>query len=163
RTLSKPTPTELEFDLLANAPGSDDDRATLPIADLQAEEDAQIAAATVATALTADEEAAKLFAREQKLLDQMTELADSAQAEPDARVRKLLEWIRKNMCPNLGKAGAKWNELRIIIFTEYDDTKRYLQQQIAAAIESSDRAEQRIGIYHGPTPPDEREAIKQAF
>ena len=27
----------------------------------------------------------------------------------------------------------------------------------------TDRAEQRIAIYHGPTPPDEREAIKQAF
>ena len=106
---------------------------------------------------------AELFAREQQLLDQMTEVAEAARAEPDARVRMLLDWIRKNMCPNLGKPGAKWNDLRVIIFTEYDDTKRYLQQQLAGAIEGSDRAEQRIAIYHGPTPPDEREAIKRAF
>ena len=64
------------------------------------------------------------------------------------------------MCPDLGKPGAKWNEIRIIIFTEYDDTKRYLHQQLSAAIEGSDRAEERIAIFHGPTPPDEREAIK---
>lgn len=157
------SPPDIQLDLLTGSPGSDDDRAALPVTELQAEEEAQIAAATVATTPTDQKVAGKLFAREQQLLDQMTELADAARAEPDARIRKLLDWIRKNMCPNLGKSGAKWNDLRIIIFTEYDDTKRYLQQQLAGAIEASDRAEQRIGIYHGPTPPDEREAIKQAF
>jgi hypothetical protein len=58
---------------------------------------------------------------------------------------------------------AKWNDTRIIIFTEYDDTKRYLYQQLSAAIEGTDRADDRIAIYHGPTPHDEREAIKLAF
>ena len=53
--------------------------------------------------------------------------------------------------------------MRVILFTEYDDTKRYLQQQIAAAISGSDRAEERIAIFHGPTSSNEREAIKTAF
>ena len=58
---------------------------------------------------------------------------------------------------------AKWNETRVIIFTEYDDTKRYLEQQLRAAIESTDRAALRIRVYHGPTPQAEREEIKRAF
>jgi superfamily II DNA or RNA helicase len=160
---ARSAPPDLQLDLLTGSPGNDDDRATLPVADLQAEEDAQVTAATVATAPSDRDQAGKLFAREQQLLDRMTQAADAARAEPDARVRKLIDWIRKNMCPNLGKPGARWNDLRIIIFTEYDDTKRYLQQQLAGALDGSDRAEERIAVYHGPTPPDEREAIKEAF
>lgn len=153
------TPT-YTLDLLTGGIGSDDDRATLPEEELQAEEDAQVEAATLAT----DETASKAsFAREQKLLDQMTEIAEAARGLPDARVRKLFDWIRKNQCPDMGKPGAKWTELRVLIFTEYDDTKRYLQQQLAAAMQGSDRADDRIAIYHGPTPPEDREAIKQAF
>src|SRR5262249_7162206 len=107
--------------------------------------------------------------QEQKLLDQMTEIAEESRALPDARVIQLIEWIRKNQCADLPKPGhqsgvpAKWNEIRIIIFTEYDDTKRYLHQQLQAAIEGTDRAEERIAIFHGPTPNEEREAIKLAF
>lgn len=42
--------------------------------------------------------------------------------------------MKANMCANLGKSGATWNDTRIIIFTEYDDTKRYLRDQLEAAI-----------------------------
>ena len=45
---------------------------------------------------------------------------------------------------------------RVIIFTEYDDTKRYLHQQLDAAIAGTDRADERIAIFHGPTPHEER-------
>ena len=75
------------------------------------------------------------------------------------------------MCPDLPPLGttktqgppARWNENRVLIFTEYDDTKRYLQQQLTAAIDSTDRAGERIAIYHGPTPQAGREEIKRAF
>ena len=75
------------------------------------------------------------------------------------------------MCPEMPPLGsssapgrpARWNDTRIIIFTEYDDTKRYLHQQLSAAIAATDRADDRIAIYHGPTPPAEREEIKRAF
>ena len=101
----------------------------------------------------------------------MTEIAEAARGLPDARVRKLVDWIRENMCPDLPPLGtmqargtpARWNDTRIIIFTEYDDTKRYLQQQLTAAIATTDRAAERIAVYHGPTPPAEREEIKRAF
>jgi superfamily II DNA or RNA helicase len=150
----------VSFDLLAGAVGSDDDRATLPEEQLQSEDEAQIEAATLATATFTDK---GMFAREQKLLDQMTEIAEAGRVLADARVRALLEWIRKNMCPDMGKPGARWTDLRVLIFTEYDDTKRYLHQQLSAAIQGSDQADDRIAIFHGPTPPEDREVIKQAF
>jgi hypothetical protein len=49
-------------------------------------------------------------------------------------------------------AGKSWNDLRVIIFTEYDDTKRYLREQLAAAIADTERAEERIAVFAGSTP-----------
>src|SRR5262249_54451783 len=146
---------------------NDDDRATLSEEELQAEEEAQIEAATVETSAAGPD----AFAREKQLLDEMTEIAESARGLPDARVRYLVDWIRQNMCPDLPPLGirqdnsppGRWNETRIIIFPEYDDTKRYLHQQLSAALATTDRAGERIAIYHGPTPPAEREEIKRAF
>jgi hypothetical protein len=169
---SPPKPRgSFQMDLLAGPVGSDDDRAALNEEELQAEEDAQIEAATAESAASsADAEAAKLFAREQQLLDQMTEIAEAACGRPDARVLKLIGWIREHMCPDLPCAGQeppasppKWNDTRVIIFTEYDDTKRYLRQQLEAATEGTDCAKQRVEVFHGPTPPDKREDLKRAF
>ena len=153
--------------LFAEGIDNDDDRATLTEEELQAEEDSQIEAATLDTTPARSHS----FAREKQLLDEMTEIAEAARGIPDARVRKLVDWIRQNMCPDLPPLGttqtqgppARWNENRVLIFTEYDDTKRYLQQQLTAAIDSTDRAGERIAIYHGPTPQAEREEIKRAF
>jgi superfamily II DNA or RNA helicase len=153
-----------QLDLLSASVGSDDERATFSEEELIAEEESQIEAATLAGSVTArDQSAKKLFAQEQELLQKMTDIAETHRTLPDARVKNLLAWIRQKMCPEMGKAGAKWNDLRILIFTEYDDTKRYLHQQLATAIQASDRADDRIAIYHGPTPPEDREEIKRAF
>lgn len=151
-------------ELLGKGIGSDDDRALLSEAELGIEEEAEIAAVTAATAGSADTDTAReQFAQEQQLLDAMTELAESSRALPDERVNKLIGWIKSNMCPDLPTPGAKWNDIRVILFTEYDDTKRYLQQQLTAALFGSDRADERIAIFHGPTPVNEREVIKAAF
>jgi len=168
---AKPSdPLPNQFKLLTEAVGSDDDRATLSEDDLHAEEESLVAAVSAATVGPfADAQARDLFAREQKLLDEMTEVAEVNHALPDARTLKLIDWIRDKMCPGLSAPGersskpAAWNDTRIIIFTEYDDTKRYLHQQLSAAIDGTDRADDRIAIFHGPTPHDEREAIKLAF
>lgn len=151
-------------DLVVQTVSADDDRGLLPEQVLAAEEDAQIAAVSEATiGATQTPGQKELFAEEQQLLDTMTELAESSRAVPDARVQKLFAWIRESMCSELGKPHAKWNDRRVIIFTEYDDTKRYLHQQLSGVIAGTDRFEERIAIFHGPTPPDEREEIKAAF
>jgi superfamily II DNA or RNA helicase len=152
------------LDLLSGSVGNDDDRATLDEEQLQAEEDAQFEAASAATMGPIEELPAKdLFAREQKLLQEMTDIAEQARGKPDARVKRLIAWMREKMCPDLGKPGAKWNTTRVLIFTEYDDTKRYLVQQLQAALAGSDDADRRIEIFHGPTPPQKRDDIKRAF
>jgi hypothetical protein len=66
-----------------------------------------------------------------QLLSEMRALADKARRAPDAKVLALLAWIRENQCPAVGlgegaKASSKWTSRRVILFTEYGDTKRYL-------------------------------------
>ena len=112
--------------LFAEGVDNDDDRATLSEEELQAEEEAQIEAVTLDTTPTRTHS----FAREKQLLDEMTEIAEAARGLADARVRKLVDWIRQNMCPDLPSLGttqtqgppARWSENRALIFTEYDDT-----------------------------------------
>jgi hypothetical protein len=103
-------------------------------------------------------------------LEEMTRIAEEARGLPDARVHHLVDWIREHMCPALPPLGelpsgraAKWNDTRVLIFTEYEDTLRYLRQQLEAALQNSDRAADRIAVYHGPTPAAHREEIKRAF
>jgi superfamily II DNA or RNA helicase len=174
------------LDLLRESVGSDDDRAAFSEEELQAEEDAQVEAATLASAgpasagmasaamtspgmtsagMAAAQSAAHSAAitKERALLDEMTRIADQARDLPDARVRALVEWIRAEMCPEMGTPGARWNDARVLIFTEYDDTKRYLVAQLATAIRGTDRADRRIAVFHGPTPADERKELKRAF
>ncbi len=74
---------------------------TLPEEELQAEEDAQIEAATRDTAGSGSD----AFAAEKQLLDEMTEIAEAARGLPDARVRYLVDWIRQTMCPDLPPLG----------------------------------------------------------
>jgi superfamily II DNA or RNA helicase len=165
------TPAPGLLDLIGEGVGSDDDRAQLPEEELQAEEEAQIEAATRATAGPITEPTAKqLFEREQRLLNEMTGIAEKARGLPDARIDKLVDWIRTYMCPDLPPLGqpasskpAQWNDTRLIIFTEYEDTQRYLRQQLENAIAGTDRADDRIEVYHGPTPPARRVEIKKAF
>ena len=133
----------------------DDDRSGLTEA-----EQAELleAAAAAATLAGAGDSARADVAREKALVAEMERVAERHRGQPDARVRFLIEWIRGRMC-----AGAAWTDLRLLIFTEYEDTKRYLADLLRLAVAGSDRAEERIEVLSGATPSDRREAIKQAF
>jgi superfamily II DNA/RNA helicase len=107
---------------------------------------------------------------EKKILDRMTAIAERGRHQPDARVRYFVQWIQQHLCPGAAlpsdggaTAGARWTDLRVIIFTEWDDTKRYLEQQLKSAISGTDRWEERIEIFHGPTPPQKKDELKRAF
>jgi len=140
------------LDLLTGGVGADDDRATLGEAELSAETEAQVESATAAIQAPIE------HSDEDRLLQQMTDLAETSRRLPDARIAHLTGWIATNMCP-----GGKWNNARIIIFTEYEDTLCYLEQQLRAPIAETDQALDRIATYRGSTPNDEREDIKRAF
>ena len=140
-------------DLLEESAGADDDRAELSEEELAALEDAQVEEVTRRTAGGYDP-----TARERELLSQMMIAADAAGMRPEGKVRYLIDWIRGNLLE-----GDRWKEKRVIIFTEYEDTLRYLRGCIEDVIAHTDRAEERITVFHGPTPLDKREAIKLAF
>ena len=146
------------LDLLRESASSDDDRADLDEEVVQQEEEAQMAAGTRAAA-----QAAPALAPELALLDEMADIAHRHRYDTDARVKHLLDWVRSHQCPDLGKQGAEWLPRRVLIFTEYADTKRYLVQKLTAAIQDSHRADARIATFHGGIGEERREAIKRAF
>ena len=144
-------PALRNLSLLQEAPGSDDERAALPEEQVQAEEEEQMRVATEATAAT-------MAARERQILSEMDEVAKAARGDADPRIKKLVAWIRSNLCPE-----GRWNDRRVLIFTEYTDTKRYLEQQLRAALAATDRADQRIATLHGGMGDKSRDEIKRAF
>jgi len=92
-------------------------------------------------------------------VSRMEELADRARRLPDARVQWLVDWVRREMCPKLPALGApsagalaEWKPRRMVIFTEYADTKRYLEQQLKAAIGTTDQGDDRLATFHGGMP-----------
>ncbi len=156
---AEPALAPRQLNLVTGGVASDDDRATTPEDLLAAEVDAQYEAATAASlGEPAGDRSAQLFEQEQHILDEISEVADGARGLPDAKIRTLLAWIREQMLD-----GSRWNDIRVLVFTEYDDTKRYIREQLAGALAHTDRANERIAVFHGPTPPEEREEIKRAF
>jgi hypothetical protein len=107
-----------------------------------------------------------------QLLSQMMELAERHRDAPSPKVLALVDWIRRHQCPGVaiggvdrkaGKADRRWTDARVIIFTEYADTKRYLKRQLDAAIDGSDGAELRIMEFHGGMSDDQRAEVQRAF
>jgi hypothetical protein len=117
RAASSPPHIQAALPLLLEAPGADDDRAELAETEVQAEEEAEMEQATTSAAAPGPAEI--------QLLAEMTRLAGRHRYDPDVKVQRLVQWLRQNLCPDLGTPGARWNDRRVLIFTEYADTKRY--------------------------------------
>ena len=97
----------------ASPPGADDERAELSDGESEAEEAAQIAAldaaaeAEAAGAGARNAKAEAIRRREEVLLDRMEEVASGARGLPDAKTRRLIDWIRDNLCPALPRRGGQ--------------------------------------------------------
>ncbi len=158
------SPSADELALLHEAPGADDERAERPEDELEAEDDAAVDAATRHGARDLPPSAHELA-----LLEEMSTIAEGARFGPDERIRALLQWLREHVCAGLGEPGqaavqgAKWQPRRVLVFTEYTDTKRWLVQQLQAAVAGTDQAAVRIDTFHGGMGDDRREDIKRAF
>jgi ERCC4-related helicase len=149
-----PEPAGEPQQLDVNAPGRDDERAELP-------ED-QVTEAT----RRAMKRLSKRLRRSQPpssdelaLLEEMAMLADQARGQADGRVKDLIAWIRAN----LFDAGGRWNLRRVLIFTEYTETKRYLEQQLQSALAGTDRISERIVTFDGGMGRQKLDEIKLAF
>ena len=140
--------------LSGNGPvDAEDDRANLSEEELGNLFDEETEKATLASASDLPPEA-----EERRLLEEMTAIAERARLGPDTKIRYLVKWIREHLCQDF-----EWTNRRVIIFTEWDDTKRYIVQQLKSAITGTDRAEERIEVFHGPTPFQKKEELKRAF
>jgi hypothetical protein len=105
-----------------------------------------------------------------KLLADMQRLAQAAAPGADAKVDKLVGWIRENQCPavRLGGAAGKgaelaWSDRRLLVFTEYGDTKRWLLSLLRTAVEGTRLGDERILELHGGMSDEQRDEIQRAF
>ena len=149
-------------DAAPDAPDAlDEDDLDRPDEALEAEELARTAAATASLGKPSE--------RARALLGDMLDLARRHAGTPDGRVHALLEWIRRNQCPavHLGDpappADRRWGPRKLILFTEYTDTKSWLRRLLLRAFEGTDRGDERLLEIHGAIGDDKREEIQRAF
>jgi Helicase conserved C-terminal domain len=143
-------------------PPNNDDDVALEDVERALLEDAAVTAATEQVLPAA---ADTPFEKELQLVRDLEALAAAAHDRPDARVRWLLEWIDREMCPGMlsGMGGPVWNERRLLIFTEWEDTRRWLEGRLRHAIAHTQQAAHRIGSYTGSTTMEDRERLKRDF
>jgi SNF2 family DNA or RNA helicase len=136
---------------MLEAPDADDERAEVPEDEAAAQEAAAMEAATArAMSHAAAGSNVDAFAKEHALLAEMTEIAEAARGQADARVKYLVKWIREH------------RDRRVLIFTEAADTKRYLEKQLRAQLASSE-GDPLIATFHGGMSDEAREEVKRAF
>lgn len=107
---------------------------------------------------TASRGQARLTAEERDLLNQLGGWAEDRRHRPDARARVLLEWLT-DTCRT---PGGGWNDERVIIFTEYRDTQKWLIDLLLTSGLGGDDGT-RIATLHGSMDTDERERTKAEF
>ena len=102
----------------------------------------------------------------------MQAVAEENRHLPDAKTRRLIDWIRQHQCPALPPFGQRpaagappgWSPRRVLVFTENrEGTKRHLRDVLGQAIEHTDRAEERVAVIDGLTSGPRRKAIQRRF
>ncbi|MFD0772461.1 DISARM system SNF2-like helicase DrmD [Streptomonospora algeriensis] len=100
---------------------------------------------------------------ERHLLNRLLTWADQAKNAPDAKLAALRAWLDPLLFADDGRGpDATWTEERVIVFTEYRDTQRWLHQQLLAAGYGGGQG-RRIALLHGGQDTDERERVKSVF
>lgn len=145
-----------EFDLEiddAFAHGLDEDRAELLDGDFT-DDDAVDEAEQTALA-KAQRAAGKSDTKETDLLDQLCAWAEQHGHETDAKAIALLQFLRSTC-----QVDGEWNDERVVVFTEYRDTQRWLLD----LLERHGLAEPgRVELLFGGMDPDKRADVMRAF
>ncbi|WP_198032611.1 DISARM system SNF2-like helicase DrmD [Mesorhizobium sp. WSM2561] len=96
-------------------------------------------------------------------VDRMLAVTGPARDLPDARIEAILDWVEAEM---LDRSHA-WQNRRLLLFTEWDDTRRWLVERLKEGLLQRSRSkvnlDGRILVFTGQTSLDERERIKIAF
>ena len=102
----------------------------------------------------ASSQIAPLNSQERSLLKELRKWAQSAQYQSDSKAEAICEWIDSNL-----KEGKKWNNQRVILFTEYRTTQQWLEKILT----EKGYAGERLSMINGGMAHEEREEIKAAF
>ncbi len=97
----------------------------------------------------------QLSPEEQALLQQLRIWAEATSRRSDTKAQKLLDWIDEHIRPD-----GKWSNERVIIFTEYRATQKWLYEQLAVKELTQD---ERVMLLYGGMNAQERERVKAAF
>ncbi len=92
---------------------------------------------------------------ESDLLKKMKRWVESASARPDSKTKDLLKWLETHIRPS-----GKWSDERVIVFTEYRATQKWLHTILATQGCAGD---ERLLTLYGGMNSDDRERIKAAF
>ncbi len=118
-------------------------------------DDEEYEEATGGATTTASQLFRQLTPRERWLLEQMKGWATLASARRDAKTKALVQWLKQVVQPN-----GRWNNERVIIFTEYRATQNWLHEiLVAEGLATGDR----LMTLYGGMDSDRREAVKAAF
>lgn len=111
--------------------------------------------ATEETVETASRGFGALGSDQAELLRDLRAWAGRAAETPDSKAKALVAWLEQTL-----KTGGKWNQERVIIFTEYRATQKWLHDLLAA---HGFAGGGRLLQIYGGMPLDEREKVKAAF
>jgi SNF2 family DNA or RNA helicase len=96
-----------------------------------------------------------LSQEEASLLKEMRQWAEKASARLDSKAKELLHWLRTHIKPN-----NNWSDERVLIFTEYRATQKWLHQML---VNEGFAENERLMTLYGGMDPKEREKVKAAF
>ena len=116
----------------------------------EAYEQATIDSVDVASRLFCD-----LEHEEKLLLSELHDYGQKSSLKADSKARKLISWLHENLRPN-----GQWNNERVIIFTEYRTTQKWLHGLFAA---EGFAKNDRLMTFYGGMKSEDRERIKAAF
>jgi len=91
---------------------------------------------------------------ERQLLRRLRTWAEQANHRPDSKAEALLLWLKARLQP-----GGRWSPARVILFTEYRATQKWLREILTVNGFGGDR----LALLFGGMDPKEREAVKAAF
>jgi superfamily II DNA/RNA helicase len=92
---------------------------------------------------------------EEGLLAELSRWATRASGRADSKAERLVTWLEEML-----RSGNRWNDQRVIVFTEYRATQNWLEQILAAR--ELTKAGRLLTLYGG-MPTEDRERVKAAF
>jgi SNF2 family DNA or RNA helicase len=104
---------------------------------------------------TASRHVTPLAAKEKALLADLRQFATDAVTRADSKARTLIHWLKKTLKPD-----DQWSNHRVILFTEYRATQKWLHDLLAA---EGLAGQGRLLTMYGGMSLDDRERIKAAF